>query len=281
MGAEEAAPCRHAGAPPQAVVDSVTRLIRTLGDDAVILRQHGLTAGEYKVALPAAIEALRGRMSASNSDRREFLENLFKAMLAKRIISKLQIPTYGDDTVYRLTTISYRHIAIIQKGCPDGAHSSVRWNVPDWASETYLWWLCDSMRSEPGEHIAKGVNRLRQRFFDNRIPDFLDGIIFHNQLCGTAQRLCPKASVSMSVDDVDIPAPCIYVMPDRQSEADEWNWDGSQKRIFPAVLLAAFGIDPKQIPSYTGYVGFQRRGGTLRTTITSRFGPGRVTTFRS
>ncbi|WP_328708672.1 hypothetical protein [Microbispora hainanensis] len=280
MAAEDSMPCRHAGAPPQTIVDSVSALIRDLGAQSSLLNQYGLTTQEYTEALPAAIEGLRGSMSASVADRKAFLATLFQGMLAKGTINDLEKPNYGDDTVYRLTIAGFGDVAVIQKGCPDGKHSSVQWSAPAWARETYLWWLCDSMRYEPGEHLSKGVNRLRQRFFGD-YPDTVDGVIFHNHLCGTGQRPCPKIGKAARVGNVDVPPPCVYVMPDRAEDATEWNWDGGQHRFFPGVLLSAFGISPEQALFFTGYIGFQKRAGTLHTTITSRFGPGRVVTFRN
>ncbi|MCD0450408.1 hypothetical protein LO762_14580 [Actinocorallia sp. API 0066] len=219
-------------------------------------------------------------MSASVADRKLFLANTFKGMRAAGVIDGLEQPKYGDDTIYRLTINGFGDVAVIQKGCPDGKHSSVQWRAPEWARETYLWWLCDSMRYSPGGHVAKGINRLRQRFFGD-YPDTLDGVIFHNHLCGSGQRVCPKIEHAVTFDDVTTPPPCVFVMPDRADGVTDWNWDGSQQRFFPRVLLGAFGISPEQAPLYTGHVGFQLRAGTLRTTITSRFGPGRTTTSRS
>jgi hypothetical protein len=280
MDAEQAAPCRHAGAPPAAVVDSVARLIQGLASEDDLLRRHGVTADEYRQALSAAIESVRGSMSASVGERRQFLGDLFESMARDGYIDAVSKPTYGDDTVYRLSVADFGDIAIIQKGCPDGAHSSVRWSAPSWARETYLWWLCDSMRYEPGEHVAKGVNRLRQRFF-GELPDTISGIVFHDHLCGTAQRVCPKAAHVYHVGGRALPPPCVYVMPDRAEGVNEWNWAGAQRRVFPAVLLRAFGVTDGQAQAFVGDVGFQRRSGTTRTTISSRFGPGRATTYRS
>jgi hypothetical protein len=280
LGAEDAAPCRHAGVPPQAVVAAVVELIRSLGADDDNLRRYGLTAEEYRASLPAAIETMRGSMSASNGPRRIFLERIFLAMKDAGTLSEVEIPTPGADTVYKLTVPGIGHVAVIQKGCPDGRHSSVSWSVPEWANESYLWWVCDSTNAEPGEHIKGGVNRLRKRFFTDA-PDTIDGVIFQSSLCGTPGRICPKSSTSMSVAGSLIPAPCIYIMPERQRQATEWNWNGTQQRLFPAVLLSAFGVPMGSIPSYTGYVGFRDGGGNAQTTITSRYGIGRTTIFRS
>jgi hypothetical protein len=280
MGSERSAPCRHAGSPPEAVIERVSRVIETLGEDNSFLASRGLTTDEYMGALPAAIEALRGKQSAANADRRHFLQSLFQAMLKSGLITKLEMPTYGEDTVYRLTVANLGDVAIIQKGCPDGAHSSVRWTAPSWAKETYLWWLCPSLKYEPGEHVAKGINRLRQRFF-SPAPDTLDGVIFHNELCGGPYRPCPKARLSVEIAGRTVPPPCVYVMPNRDPAASEWNWDGGLARTFPPVLLSLFGIKPNEAAAYIGYIGFQSRGGKIRSTITARFGPGRSTTSRN
>ena len=261
------------------MVDSVIQLIRGLGADADNLRRYGLTPEEYSRSLPAAIETMRGSMSASNGARRNFLEGLFLAMIDVGVLSGVQIPTPGEDTVYRLTVPGVGDVAVIQKGCPDGRHSSVSWSAPDWAIETYLWWVCDSTNAEPGEHIKGGINRLRKRFFSDA-PDTIDGVIFHSSLCGSPSRICPKSATVLNVAGSSVPAPCIYVMPERDEGATEWNWDGTQKRHFPAVLLSAFGVSIESVLSYTGYVGFRRSATDIRTTITSHYGSGRTTIFR-
>lgn len=280
MGAEDAAPCRHLGAPPESVVANVSRLIQDLGSNADLLDRYGITAAEYKSALRPAIEEIRGRHSASVEHRKRFLGDLLEAVSVAGYITSVSKPIYGEDTIYRLSFEGFGDVAIIQKGCPDGAHSSVRWSAPEWARETYLWWLCDSMRYEPGEHIVKGVNRLRQRFFGDH-PDSLSGIIFHNHLCGTAERICPKVGRYFTVNGSVLPAPCVYVMPDRDDASDEWNWNGNQERFFPVKFMEAFGISGEQSKYFVGYVGFQRRGGVLKTRITAPFGPGRVSMYRS
>lgn len=280
MGLEQALPCRHAGVPLPAIIDKVRLAIESLGTHEEYLAALGLTADEYRNALPLAIEQIRGSKSASSGNRREFMIELLESMRARDLIDGLQTPDYGKDTVYRLSIAHYGDVAVIQKGCPDGAHSSVRWTQPDWARETYLWWMCSSLSAEPGEHVAKGVNRLRQRFF-SETPGVLDGVIFFNEICGTPLRPCPKSGLSAYLGERPVPPPSIFVMPDRVSGSEEWNWDGARKPVFPGVLLSMFGIENEDAAAYTGHVGFRRRGADIRTTITSRFGPGRSTTYRS
>jgi hypothetical protein len=263
------------------VVERAATAIKSLANHPDLLAQHGISPSEFAYAFPAAIESVRGSMSASNSDRRQFLAGVLNLVVERGLATGISTPAYGDDTVYRLDVPSVGAVAIIQKGCPDGAHSSVRWTAPNWADETYLWWLCSSLTAQPGEHITKGVNRLRQRFF-SEAPDTLTGIIFHNELCGTSHRPCPKQTRSAVIDGVPIPPPCVYVMPERKRDASAWNWDGTRHPRFPAILLQAFDIEGSDADVFTGFVGFQRRdNGAVRTNITTRFGVGHTSTFRS
>ena len=110
----------------------------------------------------------------------------------------------------------------------------------------------------------------------------MSGVIFHNEMCGSSQRPCPKQERAATIGTQRVPAPCIYSMPDRDNNASSWNWTGDRDLKFPTVLLEAFGIPPSDAPAFVGFVGFQRRdNGALRTTITTRFGAGRSSTFRS
>lgn len=280
MAAEDITPCRHLGAPPEAIVDSVSRVIEALARDPAYLAAKGLSCEEYTHALPAAIEKMRGSQSASNADRRLFLVSFFSKMQDLGLITGFEMPRYGDDTVYRLAVPGVGSVAIIQKGCPDGKHSSVNWSRPDWAAEAYLWWLCSSMAYQPGLHVWKGVNRLRQRFFSSA-PDAVDGVIFHNELCGTPSRPCPKSGNAIEIEGRSVPPPCLYVMPERADDAVEWNWGGRRDVLFPRVLHAMFDIPNNQSSAYTGHVGFQRRGAEIRTTVSCHFGPGRSMNHRS
>jgi hypothetical protein len=283
--AEMASPCRHAGAAPDFIIDKAADIISALASDPSYLEKHGISAEEYIQALPAAIERLRGRKAAQNSSRRQFLLDIFEQMLVTGLISKVAAPNYAEDTVYRLTVPNLGDIAIIQKGCPDGAHSSIQWSVPDWATETYLWWLCPSTKHEPGIHVAKGVNRLKQKFGDSVTEDatvkFIDGVIFHNEMCGTSTRPCPKMHKAIKIKAAMTPPPCIYVFPEVQASLEQWNWAGSRQLKFPKVLLSLFGVAETESAFFTGHVGFQKKNQSFKINITSAYGPGKSTTSRS
>jgi hypothetical protein len=285
MTPENAAPCKHSGVVPDALVDQVVMLLSDLASDRGLLQARGLSAEEYSTALPIAIQRMRGRSAAENSRRRQFLSDIFEAMLGRGLIRGIEKPRYSDDTVYRLAVPDLGDVAIIQKGCPDGAHSSSKWSVPDWATESYLWWLCPSMTNEPGTHVAKGVNRLKKRFFSTVNGEnndrMIDGVLFHNELCGTASRPCPKDGRSVQINDTRVPPPCLYTFPKPERVASQWNWDGARELRFPRVLFALFDIQPEELPYFGGHIGFKERGAEVRTTIASKFGLGNTTMMRT
>lgn len=280
--AAEAAPCRHASAVPASVVDRVAELVQTLAADQETLARAGLSSDEYARALPAAIETLRGRTSADNGRRRDFLASIFYELRRQGLIDSFTIPQYGNETVYRLEVPDLGSVAVIQKGCPDGVHSSVLWQEPSWAIETYLWWLCSSKKAHPGEHVARGVSRLRRRFFSDS-PGTLSGVVFHNDLCGTQERLCPKQAQAINIDGQMVPPPCVWAMPmSRKTESASWNWERNAEPRFPRVLLAAFSIDATSTPSFTSQIGFrQRSDGTVSTVISNNAGPALSSTHRT
>ncbi|MER5978619.1 hypothetical protein ABT142_19220 [Streptomyces sp. NPDC001857] len=248
-----------------------------MGEHPDLLRSHGLTEHEFAMALPAAIEQIRGRKSAENAPRRDFMASLMQGLVDKGVATALEKPDYGGNTVYRLAVDGIGNVAIIQKGAPDGAHGSVKWEVPDWAHEAYLWWVNDGMTRHPGSDVAKGVSRLRNVFLSGS-RRMLDGVIFQSSICGTGNRACPKSQYAVDFGGQLVPPPCIYVMPDEEPGASAWNWDGATRRRFPTALLSAFGIPADQALFFTGHVGYR---GARNTVITSRFGPAQFTTYRS
>lgn len=281
MPSANAAPCRHRGAPRAEVVEQVlTLLSASLAADEGYLEAHGLTREEYAHALPSAVERLRGRMAASNQKRRDFVEEVVRLLVDSGVVLRYQLPKYGDDTIYRLFMKGGTQVGLIQKGCPDGKHSSVAWSRPDWADELYLWWVCDSKNAEPGEHIWKGVNRVRGKV-SNPGEDQLDGLIFYNQLCGTPDRPCPKMEHTVERNGLRLPPPCIYIFPRWEPGHSNLNWRGEVHRAFPAQLLSGFGIPQAQSANFTGHVGFRLSGATVTSTeVTSRYGTSKVTTAR-
>ena len=259
------------------MVERAVEALLAISSRPELLARHGLSTDEFTSAFPAAIEALRGRKSASNADRRQFVAEMLQHLVDRGVAGSVTTPEYGSETVYRVDSPDWGPIAIIQKGCPDGVHSSVNWSVPEWAEETYLWWVCSSLKMHPGEHIAKGVARLRKQFRERNGP-FLSGVIFHSDLCGGPNRPCPKMGYGQVINGKSVPPPCIYVLPrrgDGTQHADEM-----RELHFPRALLRAFQVTDADL--YTGEVAFhERQNGAVRTTISARFGAGRSSIFRS
>lgn len=285
MNAEDALPCRHVGAPSENIIELTRKAIVAISNDNHFLSNSGLTREEFELALPVVLQRMRGSVAASNNDRRSFIQSIIDRMKVAGLIEAVRMPKYGADTVYRLEVPQIGAVAIIQKGCPDGTHSSENWDRPDWAREAYLWWLCDSVSNEPGEHVVKGVNRLRNRFFDMSTSGGIDGVVFHNATCGSPSRPCPKIGHAIDIDGTLVPPPCIWVMPERTSiepgGASSWNWDGERDLLFPKTLMSLFGLNENHSKDYVGYVGFNKGARGTRGTISTRFGAGKNSIFRS
>lgn len=278
MPRKDSLPCRHRGAPPEEVVQLVMNLIQDISKDEGYLYNRGLSKTDYELALPAAVERLRGRSAAKSTDRRNFILAILDHLKGVGLINSYEKPKYGRDTIYRLYTEEAGEVAIIQKGCPDGAHSSTAWSVPDWADETYLWWVCPSIGAEPGEHVAKGVNRLKTKFLsENTRP--LSGLIFQSDLCGSDLRPCPKSEYAIQLNGMFVPPPCVWVLPDRGADSAH-NWDGLTERHFPKLLLSAFGIKQERSKFFIGNIGFMDKGGKSRFKIVSRYDEARTTGYR-
>ena len=280
MSFEQAAPCRHRGTPSEDLVNQVVDLLqRVVAKDESFLRSNGISSDEFDRAFPAAIERIRGSWAASNRDRRDFAELVIKHLAQSGVIRGYDVPKYGDSTIYRLLLNDGKQVGVIQKGCPDGAHSSTRWTRPAWADELYLWWLCSSLKFEPGDHVWKGVARVRKKVA-SEVDNQLDGIIFYNGSCGSPERPCPKAVRVTTTDGVTLPPPCIYVFPTWKPDEADLNWRGSVTRTFPTVLLSAFEVKGEDWTNYVGYVGFRMSGTAVRTEITTRFGPAKASSAR-
>jgi hypothetical protein len=277
MGAEKVAPCRHAGVAPEEVIERSIKAIQNLHSVPGYLAANGLSVAEYQAALPIAIQRLRGSAAAKNSERRQYLKDILNAMLERGFISSLQEPKYGQDTIYRVEIPNFGSVAIIQKGCPDGKHSSNAWTVPDWARESYVWWLCPSVRYVPGVHINKGVTRMTPRFLSDKKDvnkKMLDGVIFNNEVCGTPNRPCPKSDLAISIGGSVVVPPCIYILPERES------LESKRSAVFPSLLLSLFGIEGAKGDDYIGRISFHEKGSEVVKKISLSFGAGKSTIYR-
>jgi hypothetical protein len=277
MSSDQVAPCRHAGVMPEVAVQRSVDAIKNLDLAPEYLAKFGLSVDEYIASLPIAIQRMRGSDAATTGFKRKYLTNIFAEMQRLELIAAFEEPKYGKDTVYRLRVPGYGDIAIIQKGCPDGNHSSSAWTVPEWAKESYLWWLCPSLRYSPGVHINKGINRLMPRFVASSTDvneKLLSGVIFNNEICGTANRPCPKKSLSLNIADTQVVPPCIYLFStDESSEA-------GTRPVFPTILLSLFGLNSLSVQDYIGQINFYKNGMREKKKISMRFGAGKSTTYR-
>ncbi len=228
------------------------------------------------MAYDQAVERIRGRMSASDATKRGFVEAILSEGVRQKVFRSWSLEDAPLSKVYRLELTSGGTVGLIRKGCPDGNHMN-RWSRPAWASELFLWWLCPTSQvRDPGANIWKGIARYRSRLQRSR-REQLDGVIFHDQLCGTPQRPCPKKRTKLILNDIAIPAPCLYVLPQIPETAGRHNWRGERQLEFPPALLGLFGVSRTASDYYTGFVGLETTStGISRTRVTARFGEGQI-----
>lgn len=276
MSYKDSTPCRHRGAPSEDLVNQTINLIQNvLAKDVEYLNKNGISRDEFERSFSVAIERIRGSNAANNKERRSFACSVIEKLRDSGSVTSFDVPKYGKDSVYRLRLVNGKQVGIIQKGCPDGAHSSTNWTRPDWADELYLWWLCSGLTLQPGEHIWKGVSRVYNKV-TSESKNQLDGIIFYNDLCGTPDRPCPK-----QIEGHDNPPPpCIYVFPTIEEGKTRLNWRGETQREFPSIMLSSFGIPRDLASQYISYVGFNITPRGVKTEITNRYGAAKSCTAR-
>lgn len=279
METDKAAPCRHAGAPAQWLVERVIGLLEVeIARDPEFLKRHGLSVEEYQSAYRVAVERIRGRISATDEPKRTFVDQILKAGVGAGTFLSATIEDEELTKVYRIEMPDGTVAAVVRKGCPDGNHTT-RWDRPKWATELYLWWLCPQSRvHEPGSSVWKGVSRIKNKITSER-KNQLDGFIFFDPLCGTPERPCPKAQYGLVIDDQRCPPPCVYIAPSLGAGAQgRLNWRGERTLSFPAALLKTFGVPEKEHAAYLGFVGYDFDGSKINTIrITNNYGGGRIT----
>lgn len=274
-----ASPCRHADVPSDWVVERIIALLeRDIPEQPELLKGFGLTAEEYQSGYRVAIERIRGRISASDRLKKNFVERILEAGVGSGQFSSATLEEESLTRVYRVGLPDGKMVGLIRKGCPDGNHTT-RWERPKWADELYLWWLCPESRvNEPGESVWKGLGRIKNKLQAEE-QNRLDGIIFFDESCGSEARPCPKRAYSLAIEGVRLPPPCIYVLPGEINAAvGRLNWRGERRVEFPKALLSVFGVPTSKASEYAGFVGFEMLNSAVRLVrITSNYGEGRIT----
>ena len=281
---DRAAPCRHAGAPADWLVDKVVRVLEVeVARDTQFLKAHGITPEEYDSAYRVAVERIRGKISATDKPKKDFVDCILASGLTQQKFCAASLEDGGLTKSYRVELPSGRSIGLVRKGCPDGNHSA-RWDRPAWADELYIWWLCPSSRAnEPGASLWKGVGRIKNKALTEP-ENQLDGVIFYDQSCGTPERPCPKRAYGLFLSDGErLPPPCIFVNAAVNADCPgRLNWNGEKTVEFPPALLSIFGVPESEQALYTSFIGYELNNRDVgRVRITNNYGAGRTTSHTS
>jgi hypothetical protein len=259
----------------------IEQLARELKDRSHEIASGSMTNRELHASglFRGAIEQLRGEMSASMTEKREFTEAVLDYLRARGLIKDWLVAGSANRHDYGVELNSGRYAAIESKGCLDGNNTTI-FERPPKADEFIIWSICQNPGADPRHNAWSGIHtRLSAEIISRE--QVVDGLIVWDFLCGTIGRPCPKlttgsprTSVATPGGDVALPPPCIYLFP-RTVPNPRSNVNPPTHQLeaveFLSVLHRAFsGVDAQ-----LHHVSFEvaNRGGELvRTTRISRGG---------
>lgn len=163
-----------------------------------------------------AIEQLRGEMSASMDDKRQFTETILDWLKDNSFIKDWRTAGSANRYDYGVDLNSGRFAAIESKGCLDGNNSTI-FERPANADEFIIWSVCQNAGANPRHNVWSGIHtRLSAEIISRQ--QVVDGLIIWDAFCGTNWRPCPKlqnaqTNVRTAVGRWELPPPCIYLFP--------------------------------------------------------------------
>lgn len=267
----EIIPCLLSEEVDRRVQDYAAALLR----DAHKIGDHGLSAGEFERSglFRSAIERIRGTMSASMSEKRQFMAKVLDFLQTHGKVAEWQSAGSNDRHDYEVRFEDGRIGAIETKGCLDGNNTNIFIRPPH-ADEFVIWSLCQNAAADPRHNVWSGIHtRLGAELIAKK--QRIDALIIWDMLCGTAGRPCPKiladASRARSVGKLSLPPPCIYLFPKsipdprNNPSPDSWRLD---QVTFARVLAETFGCRSDEI--YSVQIEAKRENADLvrRTSIT-------------
>lgn len=220
---EDSLPCRHLF--DKEMADKLRTLLLGLDKTSpTLLKSQGIDPSQYPLLFNAAIQSIRGTVSAESGDKKRFLEAILDHMESAKIITRWAFEGSAGRNDYRVELPRGRSIAIEMKGCPDGNNMTI-WERPAWADEFIVWSQCpDSLSAQPGRGVWSGIStRLIPRMIVEQ--SLVDAMIFFDGRCGSDIRRCPKAygvpgnlrskstDISGEGSSAHLPPPCIFLFP--------------------------------------------------------------------
>jgi hypothetical protein len=239
-----------------------------------VLKSHGLNPADYHDGLVfrSAVESIRGHFIAgAMRGRQDLVEDVLYLAKEKGLIHAYQATGRGAryDFEAIIDPERRRRLAIEVKG---GEGNSINISErPLWADEFVVWCHLDGAVVNQPEKNANAIIFGRVSRFIVKDRKQIDVVIIKDRLCGTSARPCPKYPKG-SKSPLGV-APCIFLMP--VSPPTEENPEPAVHdigtAIFPKIILAAFGVNPKGYDKNVYYVSISLRRddkGVMRKTTT-------------
>ena len=244
----------------------------TLKSEAHMLGDHGLGEGEFYSSglFRGAIERIRGQMSATMREKREFVKHVLNYMQDRGLIDDWESAGEANRHDYAVNLPSGRTAVIELKGCLDGNNTNI-FERPANAQEFIIWSVCTNPGADPRHNAWSGIHtRLSAEIISRE--QRVDGVVIWDMVCGTVGRPCPKLAAHpgrvTTVGPYRLPPPCLYVFPatipnPRTNPAPE------AQRLSEVQILQAFNDGFVCEPSEINHIDFTvayEGANTVRTT---------------
>ena len=182
------------------------------------LGAHGLSEADFYQSgiLEGAIQRIRGQLSATMHEKRDFVARVLNHMQDAKYIADWESAGGSNRHDYTVKLPDGRVSVIELKGCLDGNNTNI-FERPAHAQEFVIWSVCTNAAADPRHNVWSGIHaRLSAEIIENEKQ--VDGLIVWDWLCGTPLRPCPKllrkpGQRLTTVGQYHLPPPCIYLFP--------------------------------------------------------------------
>jgi hypothetical protein len=196
----------------------ILQFAEALRTESHTLGTHGLTEAEFFQSgiLEGAIQRIRGQLSATMHEKRDFVARVLNHMEDAGHITSWQSAGGSNRHDYTVNMPNGRLSVIELKGCLDGNNTNI-FERPVHAQEFIIWSVCTNAAANPRTNVWSGIHtRLSAEIVENQKQ--VDGLIVWDWLCGTTARPCPKLQRLPGqrltiVGQYQLPPPCIYLFP--------------------------------------------------------------------
>ena len=256
----------------------IVEFSETLKSEAHTLGDHGLDEVEfYRSGLfRGAIERIRGQMSATMREKREFVQHVLNYMEDRGLIDDWESAGEANRHDYAVSLPSGRTAVIELKGCLDGNNTNI-FERPANAQEFIIWSVCTNPGADPRHNAWSGIHtRLSAEIISRE--QRVDGVVIWDMVCGTVGRPCPKLAADpgrvTTIGPYRLPPPCLYVFP-ATIPNPRTNPAPAAQRLSDVEILQAFNDGFPCEPDEINYIDFTvayEGADTVRTTRIVRGG---------